>query len=171
MSCCWFMCTITLAIVQLYICIHFYNMQERCSVWQCSLTQYTGSISLFELTNCNFNTSDRETYAQSSVCIHSDLNQATQESVALHVFHELKLFNASQECVAGFKPWICRQLFTSCANYCSNTGREECEIFSSLCAEDADLIMTSALLVDVCFFSSPESGISSGNGKHLHVLP
>ena len=135
-------------------------MQQQCSIMQCSLTQYIGSTSLSEISQCDFNSSYGEAYTLPSVCIHSDLNHSSQGSVGLQVLHELKLFTTSQECLEGFKPWICRQLFTSCAN---NGSSEECEIFSSVCAEDTHLVMTSSLLRDVCFFSSTD--ISSGNGN------
>ena len=108
----------------------FYHMQQQCSIMQCSLT---GSISLSEISQCDFNSSYGEAYTLPSACIHSDLNHSSQESVGLQVLHELKLFTTSQECLEGFKPWICRQLFTSCAN---NGSSEDCEIFSSVCAED-----------------------------------
>ena len=77
---------------------------------QCSLTQYTGFTCLQELGKCHFNISDGDTYILPSACVHSDLNGTTEESVALQVFQELILLNASHECVEGFKPWICRQL-------------------------------------------------------------
>ena len=92
-----------------------------------------------------------------SACVRSDLNGTTQESVALQVFQELILLNASHECVEGFKPWICRQLYTLCQNYSINSMRtdEKCEVFQLLCAEGtSSLLMTSSLLRSVCFFST-----------------
>ena len=92
--------------------------------------------------------------------MYSNQNGTTPESVALQVFQELKLFNASQECVEGFRPWICRQLISLCDNHISNsTGPGvECEEFKSLCAGNASLLMTSSDLVtvlgSVCFFSA-----------------
>ena len=98
--------------------------------------------------------SDRDSYTIPSACTYSDQNRTTPESVALQVFQELKLFNASQECVEGFKPWICRQLIPLCENHISNSTGEECEEFESLCVDNASLLMTSSLLRNVCFFSA-----------------
>ena len=98
--------------------------------------------------------SDRDSYTIPSACVHSDQNGTNPESVALQVFQELKLFNASQECVEGFRPWICRQLIPLCDNHISNSTGEECEEFESLCADNASLLMTSSLLRSVCFFSA-----------------
>ena len=98
--------------------------------------------------------SDRDSYSLPSACVHSDQNGTTPESVALQVFQELKLFNASQKCVEGFRPWICRQLIPLCENHISNSTTEECEVFESLCADNASLLMTSSLLRSVCFFSA-----------------
>ena len=95
--------------------------------------------------------SDRDTHTLSS----TDLNATSQESVAMQMFEEVELFNVSQECVEGFKSWICRQPFSLCQNYGSNNTNEECEIFlnQSLCADKAFLSKTSSLLRSVCFFS------------------
>ena len=90
-----------------------------------------------------------------SACVHSDPNGTTQESVAVQLFHELILLNASQECVEGFKPWICRQLILVCDNYSSNDKGQACEVFQSLCAtRTSPLFMTNSLLRSVCFFST-----------------
>ena len=127
-------------------------LQDKCcQIQQCSLTQYTGFTCLQELGKCHFNISDRDTYTLPSACMYSDQNETTPESVALQVFQDLKLFNASQECVEGFRPWICRQLIPLCDNI--STGKE-CEEFESLCADNASLLMTSSLLRSVCFFTA-----------------
>ena len=131
--------------------LHFF--QECCQIQQCSLTQYTGFTCLQELGKCHFNMSDRDTYTLPSACVRSDKNGTTPESVALQVFQELKLFNASQECVEGFRPWICRQLIPLCENHINNSTGEECEVFESLCADTALPIMSS-LLRSVCFFTA-----------------
>ena len=133
--------------------VHLHFLQECCQIQQCSFTQYTGFTCLEELGKCHFNMSDRDTYTLPSACVHSDQNGTTPESVALQVFQELKLFNASQECVEGFRPWICRQLIPLCENVSNSTG-EECKEFESLCADNASLPTTSSLLRSVCFFSA-----------------
>ena len=94
-----------------------------------------------------------DTYILPSACVNFDLNGTTQKSVAVQVFHELMLLNASRQCVEGFKPWLCRQIFLVCENYSSNG--EECEIFQSLCAAGtSSLLMTNPQLTSVCFFST-----------------
>ena len=135
--------------------------KEQCSIQQCSLTQYTGSISLQEFRNCEFNTSTSSIDTLPSVYVQSDLNQ---ESLALQLLNELNLLNASKKCVDGFMPWICSQLNISCA---SNSSSEECVAFESYCAEDAYFVMTSSYLKDVCYLSSNET--SSGNGKSKYT--
>ena len=102
--------------------------------------------------------SDGDMFTIPSACSHTMQNGSIQANVAVDVLHELELFNASQECIEGFKPWICRQLFSSCAKSSLN---RECEVFQSLCAEDAPLVMTSPLLSSVCFYSDS----SSDSGK------
>ena len=108
--------------------------------------------------------SDGDTYTLPSACVQSDLNETRQESVAVHVFHQLISLNASQECVEGFKPWICRQLYSVCQNhsYINSTG-EECEVFQSLCAAGtSSLLMTGSLLRNVCFFSTTATSSQVG---------
>ena len=109
--------------------------------------------------------SDGDAYILPSACLNSDLNETTQESVAVQVFHELISLNASQECVEGFKPWICRQLYSVCQNqsyYINSTG-EECEVFQALCAGDtSSLLMTSSQLRNVCFFSTTATSSQVG---------
>ena len=75
--------------------------------------------------------------------------------MAAQVFEELVLLNASQECAEGFKPWICRQLFSAYKNHNINSTDEKCELFQSLCAANtSSLLMTGSLLRSVCFFST-----------------
>ena len=105
-----------------------------------------------------------DTYILPSACVHSDLNETTQENVAVQVFHELISLNSSQECVKGFKPWICRQLYSVCQNYSYiNSTGEECEVFQSLCTgSTSSLVMTNPLLRNVCFFSTTTTSSEVG---------
>ena len=140
-------------------------LQECSQILHCSLTQYTEFICLQQLGKCHFNMSDGDTHTLSSVCIHTDLNATSQESVALQMLKEVKLFNVSQECAEGFKSWICRHPFSLCRSYGSNNTSEECEIFQSLCADKASLPMTCSLLRSVCFVSD-----TSENGKCIIIV-